>query len=250
LRRIRNSFAAFTLVELLVVIGIIALLIAMLLPALNRAREQAQRTQCLSNLRQTHLTVLLYATTYKDAVPLGCWSKYHQQNYMVWRQGKQMPIMFGLLWSTGLTKSPQAFFCPSNSTDLDSMYNTIPNNPWPPYPGVGVNVRLGYACRPIDAAGNEISWSGDNPWPDQNPPNVGWPKLSKYRNRAILSDFISTPSRLLERHKKGINVLFGNGGGKWVDAKSFDVEIKKCSDPYTHTFDPYQDNIWKILDRQ
>jgi prepilin-type N-terminal cleavage/methylation domain-containing protein/prepilin-type processing-associated H-X9-DG protein len=63
---------AFTLVELLVVVGIIAILIAMLLPALNKARQQAMRISCASNMRQLSMYFMLYAQNNGGRLPL-CW---------------------------------------------------------------------------------------------------------------------------------------------------------------------------------
>jgi prepilin-type N-terminal cleavage/methylation domain-containing protein/prepilin-type processing-associated H-X9-DG protein len=67
----RRSPHGFTLVELLVVIGIIAVLISLLMPALQRAREAAKTVQCLSNLRQVGILMLQYANEDQGVVPEG-----------------------------------------------------------------------------------------------------------------------------------------------------------------------------------
>jgi prepilin-type N-terminal cleavage/methylation domain-containing protein len=66
-----SARSAFTLVELLVVIGIIAVLVGILLPALNKAKSRAQTIACQSNLRQIYLAARTYATENRDSLPWG-----------------------------------------------------------------------------------------------------------------------------------------------------------------------------------
>ena len=65
----RQTSAGFTLIELLVVIAILAVLAALLLPALSRAQASAKRTYCINNMRQIGLSIHLYAGDNDDTLP-------------------------------------------------------------------------------------------------------------------------------------------------------------------------------------
>ena len=67
----KQSNKGFTLIELLVVIAIIAILAAMLLPALAKAKQKGQSTVCLNDLKQVGLAMLMFADEHDDMVPRG-----------------------------------------------------------------------------------------------------------------------------------------------------------------------------------
>src|ERR1041385_6083932 len=99
----RHSTRGFTLVELLVVIGIIAVLISILLPTLTRAREAANRTACLSNLRSVGQMMLIYAQFNKDQITLGTRSNSYQESYWI-RYPGPIWITWGPLYKAGYLK--------------------------------------------------------------------------------------------------------------------------------------------------
>jgi prepilin-type N-terminal cleavage/methylation domain-containing protein len=168
----------FTLVELLVVIGIIALLISMLLPALNQVRKQAESTQCLAQLRQIGQTLYIYANQNKGYFPGGVIDSVDKLpsgglmplslnpganvrypdtasslNRIVQPQGPdlRLPLPTGGTtwnpeWSVGGMK---IFFCPSNYI-FDDQAHGAPNtnSRWPEDFSYSSRIRYNYLAAP------------------------------------------------------------------------------------------------------
>ncbi len=107
----RRKGGAFTLIELLVVIAIIAILAALLLPALNQAKERARQARCLSNLRQWGLAVQIYSPDNGDSIPrdgyssgLGTDGKPNQSGASWCNDGSSIPT------TSGEPQDPYAWF--------------------------------------------------------------------------------------------------------------------------------------------
>lgn len=178
----KSAASAFTLIELLVVIAIIAILAAILFPVFGRARENARRSSCQSNLKQMGLGLLQYNQDYDEKYPFAC--NDNDPNALNGDGGNP--------WQSTIQpyiKSTQLFKCPSNSTT-----NTV-NKSTPAVPISYVCNGGGSYSDPALFGNNQDGSAGKRPM--NRAPGGGGPPATSVNGGVSLSELASSSQTIL-----------------------------------------------------
>ena len=145
MKSVKKSIFNFTLIELLVVIAIIAILAAMLMPALNKARETARRSSCLSQLKTMASATMMYADNNKDYIPPGLRYNSWSASDFWWSILVQTikPGVPGKNYNTVMNGNYKIFVCPSEGVPTGA------NTPLFQYTHYGINYRFMHYSAPV-----------------------------------------------------------------------------------------------------
>jgi len=232
----------FTLIELLVVVAIIALLTAILLPALSRAKNMTRRTVCSSNIHQIGAGIMMYAGEFNDFVPWGVrWHSWNTQtpdgpDYGLWDSYLNDWFGLGLLYKLKLLKDHRVFYCPATQTIAVKDFNIQ----WEWYEREGgIQIRGNYLTRGYFDF--KLNYPEQGYWTHIYPQErygilASYGFLEGYRPYAIVvcHSTVENDNRAGHLLLGGRPVLYSDGGAVWV---SFDVA------PYTR----YSQH-WRLLD--